>query len=65
MSWTTVGDVLLISAEAFDARTVGTTPQRALVDWPRWSPTSAQPMRTRPPGTARRQLTAWSGPPTA
>ncbi|MCG5451534.1 hypothetical protein [Micromonospora hortensis] len=38
MSWTTVGDVLLISAEALDARIVGTTPQHVLVDWPWWEP---------------------------
>lgn len=30
----TVGDLLLISAEAFDARVAGTTPRRVLIDWP-------------------------------
>ncbi|MDR7273633.1 hypothetical protein [Catenuloplanes atrovinosus] len=30
----TVGDLLLISAEAFDARVAGTTPRRVRVDWP-------------------------------
>ncbi|MGW4945936.1 hypothetical protein ACWEOZ_30640 [Actinoplanes sp. NPDC004185] len=30
----TVGDLLLISAEAFDARVVSTTPHRLLIDWP-------------------------------
>jgi hypothetical protein len=30
----TVGDRLLISAEAFDARVAGTTPRRVLVTWP-------------------------------
>jgi hypothetical protein len=34
----TVGDLLVISAEAFDARVVGTTPQRLLIDWPWWEP---------------------------
>jgi hypothetical protein len=32
----TAGDLLLISAEAFDARVVGTTPHRLLVGWPWW-----------------------------
>ncbi|WBB69549.1 hypothetical protein [Micromonospora sp. WMMD812] len=31
-----VGDLLLISAEAFDARVARTTPQRLLIDWPWW-----------------------------
>ncbi|HEX6968166.1 MAG TPA: hypothetical protein VF174_05045 [Micromonosporaceae bacterium] len=30
----TVGDLLMISAEAFDARVAGTTPRRVLIDWP-------------------------------
>lgn len=29
-----VGDLLLISAEAFDTEVAGTTPTRVLVDWP-------------------------------
>jgi hypothetical protein len=29
-----VGDLLMISAEAFDARVAGTTPHRVLIDWP-------------------------------
>jgi hypothetical protein len=29
-----VGDLLIISAEAFDARIAGTTPRRVLIDWP-------------------------------
>ncbi|MEU8182593.1 hypothetical protein AB0B85_32420 [Micromonospora sp. NPDC049044] len=32
-----VGDLLMISAEAFDARVVGTTPQHLLIDWPWWT----------------------------
>ncbi|MFF3866254.1 hypothetical protein [Micromonospora sp. NPDC001898] len=32
----TLGDLLMISAEAFDARVVRTTPQRLLIDWPWW-----------------------------
>lgn len=32
----TVGDLLEISAEAFDARVGGTTRQRVLIDWPWW-----------------------------
>jgi hypothetical protein len=34
----TVGDLLVISAEAFDARVAGTTRQRVLIDWPWWEP---------------------------
>jgi hypothetical protein len=30
----TVGDLLMISAEAFDARVAGTTPRRVLIEWP-------------------------------
>ncbi|MFY1697925.1 hypothetical protein [Solwaraspora sp. WMMA2101] len=30
----TVGELLLISAEAFDARVAGTTLRRVLIDWP-------------------------------
>lgn len=37
----TVGDRLLISAEAFDARVVGTTPHRLLIDWP-WRETDPE-----------------------
>ena len=29
-----VGDLLMISAEAFDVRVAGTTPRRLLIDWP-------------------------------